>query len=62
MVPAQATGGRAAKRGREAVEHSFLSLPWQPLCPPDPVQGREHIPTSGAGTSLHNRTTDEALS
>lgn len=52
---------RAGKRGRRAVKHSFLSLPCQPLCPPDPVQGREHVPTSGAGTSLHDGKRDKAI-
>lgn len=33
-----------------------LLLPWQPLRPPDPVQGREDIPTGSAGTSLHENT------
>ena len=48
-----------AKGGRAGP--SLLDLPWQPLHPPDPVQGREYIPSSSAGTCLHKKTKEEAI-
>lgn len=32
------------------------SLPREPLRPPDPAQGGEHVPASSAGTGLRERT------
>ena len=37
----------------------FPALPRQPPCPPDPVQGREDVPTCRAGAGLRGKTKEK---
>lgn len=39
-----------------------VSLPCQPLWPPDPLQGRDHVPTCGAGPGLQEQTKEKSIS